>query len=84
MVMYCYDEGVDKKRKKRPRRVLLSDQLRLIIEDCGMTRYEIAKRTGIDQSTLTRFMSGERGLSTAALDTLGEFLDLEVVQRGRS
>ena len=48
-----------------------------------MTRYEIAKRTGIEQSALSRFMSGERGLSTATLDKLGGLLDLEVVVHGR-
>jgi len=58
---------------------LVSDQIRSLIQSCGITRYEIAKRTGIDQSALTRFMSGERGLSTPALDTLGELLGLKVV-----
>ena len=46
-----------------------------------MTRYEIAKRTGIQQSALSRFMAGERGLSTLTLDKLVELLDLEVVKR---
>jgi len=44
-----------------------------------MSRYEIAKQTGIEQSALSRFMSGERGLSTSTLDRLGELLDLEIV-----
>jgi transcriptional regulator with XRE-family HTH domain len=68
-----------KKRTKRPK---VSEQVRRAIAGCGLTRYEIAKRTGIDQSALSRFMTGERGLSTTALDTLGELLDLEVVMHG--
>ena len=59
----------------------VSDQIRSLIESCGISRYEIAKRTGIDQSALTRFMSGERGLSTPALDVLGGVLKLEVIMR---
>ena len=68
--------------KKRRKRLKVSNQVRQLIETCGMTRYEIAKRTGIDQSALARFMSGERGLSSKALDTLGELFDLEVVMHG--
>lgn len=65
-----------KRRAQKPR---VSEQIRRIIKASGMTRYEIAKRAGIEQSALSRFMSGERGLSTATLDRLGELLDLEVV-----
>ena len=59
----------------------VSDQLRSIIDDCGLSRYEIAKRTGIDAAALSRFMSGERGLSMKALDRLGECLGLTVNMR---
>jgi transcriptional regulator with XRE-family HTH domain len=59
----------------------VSDQLRRIIVDCGLSRYEISRRTGIDEGTLSRFMSGERGLSMKALDRLGENLGLTVNMR---
>ena len=62
----------------------VSDQLRDIIRDCDLSRYEIAKQTGIDQSALPRFMSGERGLSMTALDTLAEHLELDIVRRRRT
>ena len=68
-----------KKRTKRPK---VSDQVRRAIADCGLSRYRIFQLTGIDQASLTKFMSGERGLSTTALDTLGELLHLEVVMHG--
>jgi hypothetical protein len=60
----------------------VSEQVRRAIRDCGLTRYRIAQLTDMDQATLAKFMSGERGLSTTALDTLGELLDLEVVMHG--
>ncbi len=62
--------------KKRPGK--LTDQLRVAIDDCGLTRYEIAKQTGIDESALAKFYNGQRGLSMNALNALGEFLQLTI------
>ena len=64
-----------KKREK------MSDRIRTVIKSAEQSQYRIAKETGIEQSTLSRFMSGERGLSMDALDTLFEYFDLEVVSR---
>jgi len=58
----------------------VSDQVRRAIERCGRTRYAISKETGIDQATLSRFMSGAGGLSTEALDAIGELIGLKVTQ----
>ena len=66
---------------KKATRPKISDQLRDIIRDCELSRYEISKQTSIEQSALTRFMSGERGLSMTALDTLAEYLELDIVSR---
>lgn len=68
------------KRSKQPN---VSAQVRRLIETCGISRYEIAKRTGIDDSTLCRFMAGERGLSCKALDALGRLFDLEVTMHAK-
>ena len=68
-------------RKRKAKKV--SDQIRAAIESSGVSIYRIAAETGIDKSALSRFMSGERGLSTTALDSLGEFLGLEIVVRKR-
>jgi transcriptional regulator with XRE-family HTH domain len=58
----------------------LTDQLRQAIAQSGMTRYEIAKRTGVSEATLSRFYTGTRpGLSMQALDALGECLGLKIV-----
>lgn len=68
----------------RKRTTKVSDQLRGLIDGCGLTRYELAKQTGIDESTLSRFMSGERGLSMKAIDALGAYLGWEVVAKSKS
>ena len=63
---------------KKKRTNLMTDQLRQAIDDCGMTRYEIAKQTGIDESALAKFYNGHRGLSMRALNALGKFLQLKI------
>ena len=57
---------------------LLTDQLRQAIDDSGLTRYRIAKETGISESALAQFYNGHRGLSMEALNALGEFLQLSI------
>lgn len=68
---------------RMPRHVTLSDQLRPLIERSGMSRYHICKRIGLAQSAMTRFMSGERGLSMDVLDRLFPLLDLRVMPSQR-
>jgi transcriptional regulator with XRE-family HTH domain len=62
-------------RKRTP---LLTDQLRQAIDDSGLTRYQIAKATGIDESALAKFYNGHRGLSMDAMNALGEYLQLTI------
>ena len=59
----------------------LSDQIRNAIDNSGVTRYRIAQETGISEATLSKFHLGQRGLSTKALNALGEFLQLEIIMR---
>lgn len=56
----------------------LSDQIRYVIDDAGLSRYAISQLTDIDQAALSRFMHGKSGLSLDALDRLGECLDLSI------
>jgi transcriptional regulator with XRE-family HTH domain len=58
-----------------------TETLRRAINDCGMNRRKIAQRTGVTDSILSRFVRGERGLSSASIDVLMEFLELEVRPR---
>jgi transcriptional regulator with XRE-family HTH domain len=66
-----------------PKRTPLSDEIRQAMANCGQTRYAISKGTGIAESTLSRFMAGERGLPMKTLDRLADYLDLHVVTRRR-
>lgn len=68
-----YNPGMAKRRPKK-----LTDQVRQAIDDSALTRYRIAKETGIDESALAKFYNGQRGLSMAALDALGEYLQLKI------
>jgi cyanate lyase len=60
----------------------LTDQLRQAIDDSGLTRYRIAKETGLSEATLSKFYLGQRGLSMEAMNALGERLQL-TIQLGR-
>ena len=55
----------------------LSDQLREAIRECGRSRYALSKETGVDQSTLSKFMKGG-SLSLSNVDRLAETLSLEI------
>lgn len=67
-----------RRKAKPPRTNLLTDQLRQAIDDSSLTRYRIAKETGISESALAQFYNGHRGLSMEALNALGEFLQLTI------
>ncbi len=56
----------------------LSDQFRQAIAASGITRYEIAKATGVSQSTLSKFMLRQRGISLESMDAVGLFLGLRL------
>jgi hypothetical protein len=78
MASIRYDGGMAKRRSR-----LMTDQLRQAIDDSGLTRYQIAKGTGIDESALAKFYNGHRGLSMQALNALGEYLGLTIIMRRR-
>jgi hypothetical protein len=61
------------------KRLRFSDELRQAVDGCGRSHYRLCKELGIAESTLSRFMSGERGLTMKCLDALAELLDLHVV-----
>jgi len=62
----------------------VSKALRVAMETCGQTRYQIAKNTGVAQSMLSRFANGKTALGLDAVDVLAGFLRLALVPaRGR-
>ena len=56
----------------------VSEQLRAAIAAAPVSRYRLAKRTGLDQGLLSRFMHGHCGLSLESIDLLAEALGLEL------
>ena len=63
-------------KRKTQKPATLSDQLRKIIEDGSLSRYEIAKRSNVDASQLLRFVRGTGRLTTDSLDKIGAVLGL--------
>jgi plasmid maintenance system antidote protein VapI len=58
----------------------VSEQIRRAIVEAEVTRYRIAQDTGLDEATLCRFISGERGLSMMAIDRLAEYFGYKLVK----
>ena len=65
------------------RKLQFSDQLRQAVDQSGLSRYEICKRAGLDQSVMHRFMHGTSGLSVATIDAICETLGLRLVAEGK-
>ena len=59
----------------------LTDQLRQLIEDAEISRYQLWQQTGIDQAVLSKFVNGKGGLSMESLDKIGEVLNLQITKR---
>jgi transcriptional regulator with XRE-family HTH domain len=60
-----------------------SERLRDQLTQCGVSRYEIAKRSQgcLSQSHLSQFMQGKRGLSLRKLDVLVSIIERAVWSR---
>ena len=59
----------------------LSEQLRIVIKNSGISRYEISKATGVSQAALSHFVNGRRGVSVEAMDAVGLYLGLSITSR---
>ena len=57
-----------------------SETLRAVLEASNMSINAIAQASGVEQSSLHRFTTGERGLLLMAVDKLAEYFGLELVQ----
>jgi predicted transcriptional regulator len=66
-----------------PKKLTLTELILQAMESSGQTRYRIAKETGLSQAALSRFVHGERGLSLQSLETLLNYLGLEVRPKGK-
>ena len=63
------------KKEARP----VSAQLRDEIRDSGMSVRELGKKADVDDGIIHRFLSDERGLTTATVDRLALVLGLKLV-----
>ena len=59
----------------------VTEALRKALANCGRTRYAVSKATGINESTLSRFVVGGKPLQGTNIDTLAEHLGLELVAK---
>jgi len=62
----------------------LTDEIRAAIDASGSSRYAICRKIDLDPAVMSRFMSGQRGLSLDTLDKLARLLDLHIATRKRS
>lgn len=56
----------------------LSDKMREVIRDSGMSQDEIANAIGISAGILSRFMRAERSMNLATAEKLAKFFQLEL------
>ncbi len=60
----------------------IDDDIRDALAACkDRSRYSLAREMGVAESTLCRFLHGERGLSVENLHRLADLLGLEIVVR---
>ncbi len=62
----------------------MTDVLKAAIEESGLTRYRIAKDTGIPDPSLWRFVQGETSLRLDKADVLADYLGLELVKKRKA
>ena len=70
-------------RKRRARKPSVSDQLRDAIRALGKSLYRIGAETGLDDGLLSRFMRGERTITSRNVDRLCAYLGLELRESKR-
>ena len=56
----------------------LSQQLREAILNAEISRYELSKRSGVGQGSLSRFIHKQQSLTLASIDKIGEVLELQI------
>ncbi len=59
-------------------KLTFTEQLRKIIDECGESRSQICKATGLDEGNMSRFMRLGVGLNTSSIDLLCDHLGLRL------
>ena len=60
---------------------MIYDRLRSAIQKSQKSRYRLSKETGIEQSQLSRFMSGTAHLGVERVEKLAKALGYELIMR---
>ncbi len=68
----------------KKRAATLTEQLREFISGSGRNLKELGQASGVDPSQLSRFMRGERGLTTESLDKLCGVLGLRLARERKA
>ena len=71
------------KSKRPPKAATLAEQLRWYLRHCETAPVEVARQAGIHHTTVYRFLSGKRTLSSDATDRLARHLRLRLAQDKR-
>jgi transcriptional regulator with XRE-family HTH domain len=79
--MRSITKGEVMKKVRAKAKTPFSEQLKQRIEESELTRYRIAKESGVAQSTLSSFVNGQRALSLTNIDKICDLLDLQLVPR---
>lgn len=58
----------------------ISGQLRWFLQHSGQSTYRLNRETGVDNSLISRFLRGERGISLTTADKLAKHLGLHLVR----
>jgi len=59
----------------------ISDTLRAIIQESGLTAYSLGKMTGVNAAVIARFLNGERDLRLGTVDKLCDALSCELSRK---
>lgn len=59
----------------------MTDQLREIIRDYGVTHSQLAVQAGVAESVICRFMNGESGLTLIVIDRIADLLQIKLSSR---
>jgi hypothetical protein len=61
----------------------MTEHLKQLIHDSGLSLLALGREAGIAQPILWRFMAGERDLTLRTVEKLVNYFDLELKPRGR-
>jgi len=69
--------------KKAPPADWLRDAVVARVQELGISGAELARRSGVNQSQVSRYLAGVQSIASGSLQHLLTALDLTVVARGR-